>query len=107
MHPVVGLSILVLLFALGCETMTPDARLREEIFWDAAKACESRYRTLHIDRIDREGNITMHADAESRMDLRPFNACYQGGIRARLEHRRRAGLDVPEMPAQEPSAELD
>ena len=107
MRPAVTLSILALLFAPGCETMTPDARLREEIFWSAAKECESRYRTLHIDRLDREGNISLHADAESRMDLPAFNACYGAGIRARIEERRRAGLAVPEMPAQEPSADLD
>jgi hypothetical protein len=99
--------ILVVLVFAACESMSPDARLRSEIFWDAAKACESRFRTLHIDRIDSEGNVSMHADAESRMDLPRFNECYREGLRARIEDRRRAGLTVPDMPVPEPSAELD
>lgn len=107
MRALAGLSILVLLFAHGCETMTPDAHLRSEIFWEAAKACESRFRTLHIDRIDLEGNVSLRADAESRVELPAFNRCYREGLRTRIEERRRAGLAVPEMPAEEPSADLD
>lgn len=107
MRSPVSLCMLALLFVAGCATMTPEARLRSEIFWDAAKACESRYRTLHIDRIDSEGNVSMHADAESRMDVPRFNECYRAGLRAHIEDRRRAGLTVPEMPTQEPTAELD
>ena len=99
--------ILAVLFAAGCESMGHDTRLRSEIFWDAAKACESRFRTLHIDRIDSDGNVSMHADAESRMDLPPFNECYRRELQMQIEHRRNAGLTVPEMPQQEPTAELD
>ncbi len=107
MRSPVGPCILALLFAAGCETMTPDARLRHEIFWEAAKACESRYRTLHIDRIDTDGNVSLHADAESRVELPAYNACYRDGVRAQIEARRKAGLTVPEMPQQEPTADLD
>jgi hypothetical protein len=106
MRSPVSLCMLALLFVAGCETMTPEARLRSEIFWDAAKACESRYRTLHIDRIDSEGNVSLHADAESRHELPAYNACYQDGVRTQVEARRKAGLTVPEMP-QEPTADLD
>ncbi len=102
-----SLSVLAFLIAAGCETMTPDARLRNEVFWDAARECESRFRTLHLDKIDAGGNVTMHADAESRMDLRPFNECFRAAVRARVEDRRRAGLAVPETLEQEPSADLD
>jgi hypothetical protein len=95
-----------LLLASGCGTMTPDSRARDDIFWEAATACESRYRTLHIDRIDREGNVSMHADAESRHELPAFNECYRHGIRAQVEARKRAGLPVPDVP-QEPTGDLD
>ena len=111
MHAPVGPSIVLasiaFLCAAGCESMTPEARLRSEIFWDAAKVCESRYRTLHLDRIDSEGNVSMHADAESRHELPAFNACYRQGLREQVEARQKAGLTVPEMPAQEPTADLD
>jgi len=91
----------------GCATITPEARLRNEIFWDAAVECESRYRTLHLDQIDSDGNVTMHADAESRHQLRPFIECYQKGVQARIAQRRQAGLPVPDTLNQEPTAEVD
>jgi hypothetical protein len=107
MYRAVIVSTLAILIVSGCQSMTPDARVRSEVFWEAAKACESRFRTLHIDRIDSDGNVSMHADADSRIDLPRFNECYRDGLRTRIEDRRRAGLTVPEMPAQEPTADLD
>jgi hypothetical protein len=91
----------------ACATMTPEARLKDEIYWEAAKECESRYRTLHLDRIDLDGSASMHADAESRHELPAFNECYRQGVRTRAEKRRQAGLPVPETLNQEPTADLD
>jgi len=107
MRPLSSFFISIVLLAAGCESMTSGRTLRGEIYWGAATACESRYRTLHIDRIDMDGNVSMHADAESRMDLRPFNECYREELRTQVEKRRQAGLTVPEMPQQEPTAGLD
>ena len=97
-----GLPLLV-----ACATMTPDARVADEIYWDAAKACEFRYRTLHLDRIDTDGNASLHADAETRMDLPAFIGCYRQGVRSRVEQRRQAGLSVPDTLNHEPTAEID
>jgi hypothetical protein len=97
-----------LLLTAGCaSTMSPEARLRNEVFWDAARECESRYRTLHLDRIDIGGGISMHADAETRSELEPFLQCYRQGVRDRVEQRRHAGLQVPDTLAEEPTAEID
>src|SRR5262245_1321171 len=93
-------------FTAACGMMTPEARLRSEIFWEDAKACEGRYRTLHIDRIDMEGNVGLHADAESRQELPAFNECYRKGLRAEVETRRKAGIAVPELPS-DPRADVD
>jgi len=93
---------------LGCAAaMTPDARLRNELFWNAAVECESRYRTLHLDRIDTGGGITLHADAESRSELQSFTRCYRQAVNARIEQRRQAGLPIPEELTVEPSVDLD
>lgn len=102
------LAIAVALLCLAaCATMPPEAQLRNEIFWEAAKECESRHRTLHLDLIDPGGNVTMHADAESRHELRPFLECYRRAVRARVEQRRQAGLPIPKTLNQEPTAEID
>ncbi len=96
-----------LLFFPACASMTPEARVSDEIFWEAAKACESRHRTLHLDRIDSDGGVTMHADAETRHELPAFTECYRKGVRAGAEKRRQAGLPVPETLNLEPTAEID
>src|SRR5262245_32143834 len=98
--------VAALVVASGCLSMTPEERIRNDIFWDAARTCEARYRTLHIDRIDREGNVSLHADAESRHELPAFNNCYRQGIQSDVEAKRRAGITVAEMPS-DPSADLD
>lgn len=92
----------------GCAaTMSPEARLRNEVFWEAATRCESKYRTLHLDRIDIDGGITLHADAETRSELQPFKECYRKAVSDRVEQRRRAGLPVPAELTVEPSVDLD
>jgi hypothetical protein len=96
-----------LLLVPGCSTMTPEARLRNELFWEAAKECETRYRTLHLDNIDTGGGISMHADAETRSELEQFRRCYRQGVKDRVERRRQAGLPVPDELNEEPTAEID
>jgi hypothetical protein len=96
-----------LLFFPACGSMTPEKRIADEIYWEAAKECESRHRTLHLDRIDSEGNVSVHADAESRIELPAFNTCYQRAVRARAEKRRQADLPVPDTLNLEPTADLD
>jgi len=100
-------ALLAGLLLSACGSMTPEKRIADEIYWEAAKECESSHRTLHLDRIDSEGNASMHADAESRIELPAFNACYQKGVRARAEKRRQAGLPVPDSLNLEPTADLD
>ena len=102
-----ALALTAGLLLSACGSMTPEKRIADEIYWEAAKECESRHRTLHLDRIDSEGNASVHADAESRIELPAFNACYQKGVRARAEKRRQAGLPVPDSLNLEPTADLD
>jgi hypothetical protein len=102
----IGLPVGLLLL-VGCASMTPEARLLNELYWDAAKACEARYHTLHLDTIDQDGSVSIHADADSRSEYRPFVACYQEEVRARIEKQRQAGLPVPEALNRELTVELD
>ena len=97
----------VLMIVAGCAAVTPDAALRNEIYWDSAVECESRYRTLHVDQIDSQGNATLHSDAEARHELGPFNDCYRKAVRARVERKRQAGQAVPEAFDRVPSADID
>ena len=85
--------------------MSPDAKVRNDIYWDAAKECEGRFRTLHLDRIDTAGNLSMHADAESRQELPGFNTWYQAAVKKQVERREKAGATIPEGLNREPSAD--
>ena len=100
------ITVMALLVA-GCASMSPEARLRNEVFWQAATQCENRYRTLHLDRIDTGGGISLHADAETRSELRPFEDCYRQAVKDLIEQRRRAGLPIPDELMVEPTVELD
>jgi hypothetical protein len=92
----------------GCAAaMSPGVRLRNEVFWQAATQCENRYRTLHLDRIDTGGGISLHADAESRSELQPFEKCYRQAVNGLVEQRRGAGLPIPDELTVEPTVELD
>jgi len=107
MRTLVTLVMATTTVASGCASMSPGAKLRNEVFWQAATQCENRYRTLHLDRIDTSGGITLHADAETRSELQPFQDCYRQAVKDLIEQRRRAGLPIPEELMVEPTAELD
>jgi len=99
--------VTVLLLA-GCATaMTPEQKMVHEIFVEVAYQCESRFHTIHVDQVDLEGGLKIHADADSRTEYRPFVACYTDGLKARAETRRKAGQQVPDALTREPDVELD
>jgi hypothetical protein len=95
------------LVCVACASMTPDQKTRNDLYWDAAKEYEGRFRTLHLDRIDSEGNVSLHVDAESRQELPAFNACYRAAVKKQMERRKQAGLAIPDGLNEEPTADLD
>ena len=108
MRTLVILVMVTITLVAGCAAaMSPGARLRNEVFWEAATQCENRYRTLHLDRIDTDGGISLHADAETRSELQPFQKCYRQAVNDLVEQRRRAGLPIPDELTVEPTVELD
>jgi hypothetical protein len=86
------------------DTRTEDGH---EISVQVASSCESRYHTIHVDQIDPEGGLKIHADADSRTEYRPFAACYTDGLKARAEERRKAGQPVYEGLTRASDVELD
>ena len=96
------------LLAAGCAAnMTPEQKMAHEIFVQVASHCESRYHTIHVDQIDLEGGLKVHADADSRMEYRAFVSCYVEGLKARAEARGKAGQPVLEGLTRSPDVELD
>jgi hypothetical protein len=94
----------------GCAS-TPETRLRDEVFldvyWTAARDCENRYRTLHVDRIALDGGLSVSADANTRIDAAGFRECYWTGVPKLVEARRAAGRAVPDNINLHPDIDID
>jgi len=102
------IALVASLVGAGCAAnLTPEQKAAHEIFVEAAHQCESRFHTIHVDLVDLDGGLKIHADADSRTEYRPFVACYTEGVKARAEARRKAGQPVPEALLREPDVELD
>jgi len=99
--------VAVLAAACAGVAMTPEQKIVHEVFMDVAYKCESRYHTIYVDSIDRDGGLQIHADADSRTEYRPFVTCYTDGLKARVEAMRKAGQPVPEALTREPDVVLD
>lgn len=68
---------------------------------------EGKYRSLHVDRVQMDGDLSLKANADSRIDAAAFRQCYRDGIRDRVERRRQAGPPVPETVNMTPSDTVD
>lgn len=103
-----SMTVAALLLGMGCAAnMTPEQKATHEIFVETAHHCESRFHTIHVDQVDLEGGLKIHADADSRTEYRAFVACYVEGLKARAEARRKSGQPVLEGLTREPDVELD
>jgi len=98
------------LTASACTT-TAESRLRNDflldVYWTTARECEGQHRTIHVDSLLLGGDITLRADADSRMDLPGFRDCYWRGIQTRVDHRREAGQPVPDNANFRPDVDVD
>jgi hypothetical protein len=103
------IAMLMALVGAGCApaNLTPEQKAMHEIFVEVAYQCETRFHTIHVDQVDLDGGLTIHADADSRTEYRPFVACYSDALEARAEARRKAGQPVPDALLREPDVELD
>lgn len=101
----------VLLLTACAGPLAPDQKLRNEIFldvfWAAARACEGRYLTLTIDRIETDGALTLRAAQDSRSELAAFTTCYHDGIQIQVERRKQAGLVVPQSANLRPGVDIN
>jgi hypothetical protein len=96
-----------LLGAGGCATMTPEERSAFGVYWDAARECEQRYRNLHVDRVQSNGDVSLSAELDLPRNLAEFTQCYHDGIRDAVVRRERSGQPVLQTLNPNPAVELD
>jgi hypothetical protein len=95
---------------MGCAA-SPEMKLRyqmvNEIYWDSARECESRFPMLQTDRVGVEGDLTLGVEGLQTQDVPRFRECYWQGISQRVERRRQANLPLPDPLNLKPSVEFD
>ena len=91
-------ALVAVLLLAGC-AMTPEGRLRyalvTDVYWDAARECEHRFRSLHLKNLGVNGDLDLDVDAGQTQDVPYFTKCYWEAIETRVEKRRAAGLPIP------------
>ena len=92
-------------------SLSPEANLRDNLsvnlYWDARRECAGRYRTLHLVRVNQDGDLTVDAAADWTSELRRFNECDHQGVRKRADLRRQKGQPPPNGLNLHPAVELD
>ncbi len=92
-------------------SLSPEANLRDnlsvDLYWDARRECEGRYRTLHLVRVNQDGDLTLDAAANSTSELRRFIECDHPGVRKRADLRHQKGQSLPDGLNPQPAIELD
>jgi len=96
---------LVGLVTIGCAS-SPETKQRNEIYMDAARACEIQFRSLHIDRVDAQGNVTVDVEAGQTQDVAGYRQCYWQGIAQRVERQRQAGPPPSDSLDLKPSVDI-
>jgi hypothetical protein len=100
---------LVGLLTIGC-AMSPEMRLRHqmvtEIYVDAARACDAQFPSVQMARVGMEGSLSVDVQAGQTQDVPGFARCYWQGIAQRVEHRRQAGLPLPDSLDLKPSVDI-
>lgn len=101
----------MLLLPTGCASLSLEANFRDDLsvdlYWDARRQCEDRYRTLHLVRVNQDGELTLDAAADSASELRQFIECHHQGVRKRADLRRQKGRPLPDGLKLQPAVELD
>ena len=101
--------LLVGLLTIGC-AMSPEMRLRHqmvtEIYMDAARACDAQFPSVQMAHVGMEGSLSVDVQAGQTQDVPGFARCYWQGIAQRVEHRRQAGLPLPDPLDLKPSVDI-
>lgn len=68
------------LLVAGCVKLSPEQEARHTIIWQAAKACEARYRTIRVRHIDSINNI-VHLEDYAQAEVQEFMDCLNERLR--------------------------
>ena len=70
------------LLVAACASVTPEEDARHTLFWEAAKECEARYRTIRVRYVDPDGKVWIYDYAQA--EVPEFLDCYQKRAREKI-----------------------
>jgi hypothetical protein len=73
---------------------------------DIARACDAQFPSVQMARVGADGSLSVDVQADQTQDVRGFARCYWQGIAQRVEHRRQAGLPLPDPFDLKPSVDV-
>jgi len=92
----------------GCASLSPEEHTAHmDVYFAAARACERRNLTVHVERVHHNGDLSIFTDQDTRIEVASFTACYHEGIKRNIEALRKAGQPLPEALNMRPDIDLD
>ncbi|PYO01491.1 MAG: hypothetical protein DMD89_05785 [Candidatus Rokuibacteriota bacterium] len=92
----------------GCATTgSHEHAAHMDVYWSAARECERRNLTVHVERVFPTGDVAIFTDQDTRIEVSRFVTCYHETIQRNVEAFRRAGRPLPEPLNLHPEVDLD
>jgi len=93
---------------LGCATTAShEHAVHMDVYFSAARECERRNLTVHVECVFQDGAVAIFTDQDTRIEVARFISCYHETIRRNVDTFRRAGRPLPETINLEPEVDID
>jgi len=92
----------------GCATTASHEHAAHmDVYWSAARDCERRNLTVHVERVFQNGDVAIFTDQDTRIEVSRFITCYHDGIRRNVDVLRGVGRSLPDAINLHPEVDID
>ena len=92
----------------GCVSLASEEHAAHlDVYFTAARECEWRNLTVHVERVFQNGDLAIFTDQDTRIEVSRFITCYHEGIQRHAEALRKAGRALPNEMNLHPEVDLD
>ena len=101
-------AFLATVLIAGCATAASHEHAAHmDVYFSAARECERRNLTVHVERVFQNGDVAIYTDQDTRIEVARFINCYRETIRRNVDTFRQAGRPLPETINLEPEVDID
>jgi hypothetical protein len=103
-----GQGLIATLLLGGCATTASHEHAAHmDVYFSAARECERRNLTVHVERVFQNGDVAIFTDQDTRIDVARLIGRYHDTIRRNVDAFRRAGRPLPETITLQPAVDVD